>query len=289
MNIIGIYGESVYSRLDDFYRTGNYRAIPFVIRTVNGERPEFFCAQSPFRFFRKDMELRELDYISQKKGVPTDFLQRPDEAYRHMQKLASNQTDRVVADMMSTVIVDQLKAQPQREEDEENLFFICNPSSEKIIGRLGYLYLEQKHTTICFVSYQIASLMTNVISQGESRLAFDIGYFLDHQDQQRSDIYPNDYRESMLQTVFYRMDAPEGEHLPPLRIDIFSQGLSNGEIGAKAELIGKVLGEKDSLSAPFRESGDTTSFLRIPKVLYDCIEAAKLHYRAQLEQMLEER
>lgn len=76
--------------------------------------------------------------------------------------------------------------------------------------------------------------------------------------------------ESMTQTVLYRVPTRE-EELPPIRCDIFSQGITTSEIQRKVNLVGDIMANSHNMSMPFEYAKESGKFVRIPRVLYDSI------------------
>lgn len=86
------------------------------------------------------------------------------------------------------------------------------------------MYLSSEKNTFSFVTYKPDNLMTNSMRNGSDVLEFDIEYFDKYKDKSVSEIIPNDFMESMTQTVLYRVPTRE-EELPPIRCDIFHKEL----------------------------------------------------------------
>lgn len=287
-NFIGIYSENVFSTFDIFDKTGKYCALPLVVCAVNKKTPELFSTNNPFSFFYDHMSLKELDNMSHKERADISFLQNPQESYLRLQFLAANNMEGVLADLISTVIVNKIKK--FCDQQEKNIFFINRLHSDKLIGRLGYLYLNLNKNIISFVTYKASDLITNVACIGRPFIQFDINYFSYNPERERSDIYPCDYRESLLQTFLYNLnhnDDSTKNKLPPLRLDLFSQGLSNKQIKDNAEEVSKLLNEKGNLSPPFQKTEKSDKFFRIPMVLYKSMNATETQYREKLTEKLE--
>lgn len=165
--------------------------------------------------------------------------------------------------------------------DSKNIFFIDSVDTNKIIGRLGYLYLDSEFNTISFVTYKSGGLLTDILNDGNEKLIFDINYFKKHKQKEclHSEIIPNDYMESLTQTVFFKLDNAK-EQLSPLRFDILSQGISKNKIQEKVNDIGKVLRCPDNMALPHLEASGNSlknNWVMIPRVLDECIEMEDMY------------
>lgn len=290
-NIIGIHTMSVSTEMMQFAESGVYRTVPMIIYKINEEKVQHFAVERPIEIFRESMNYRTVKNIVKNEEKDISFLAIPGKAYNMMQQYANQNVNKVIADMITHVVVSVIKELKEKDADSHNIFFIDTMDTNKIIGRLGYLYLENESNTIAFVTYKAGGLLTNVLNGGSTRLEFDINYFKRSMPKAKdwSEIIPNDFMESLTQAVFFNI-PDSNEKLSPLRCDILSQGLSKIQIKRKVEKIYKVLESSDNMTLPFAEksgnSGDST-WIRMPRALYDCIEAADKIYRDVAQVILE--
>lgn len=268
--------------MNTFAENGRYKAAVQVLYKVNAEKVQCFQINRPIEIFHKSMMYKDFESIVRSDSRNTDFMTIPGKAYRQMQSFINKEVEKVLADMVTAVIAKILKSLDQ---DALNIFFIDSRESNKILGRLGYMYLNNIKNTFCFVSYKTDSLITDVLRNGSETLELDIDYFTRYKSRDVSEIVPNDFMESLLQTVFYKM-AANGEELPPLRCDIFSQGITNGEIQDKVEAVREVLTNPQQMSPPY-EYSSSKKYVMLPRVLYDCIDAAE-QFSGSLQLVLEE-
>lgn len=283
-NIIGIHMEMVSTDINYFVSTGVFRTIPQILYKVNDDPVREFHINKPIEIFRENMSYKDFkSIIKSDNNNSMEFMTLPGKAYDKMQYYINKNSEKVLSDMVTAVIVKIIK---ELGKDAENIFFINNRTSNKLIGRLGYMYLDSDKNTFCFVSYKQDNLLTNAMRNGSSILEFDIGYFNRNKDKEISDIVPNDFMESMTQTVFFAIKGRE-ESILPLRCDIFSQGITNREIQKKVHLVHRVLSQQDNLSQSFKYSEESERYVRIPYVLYESIEAVA-RFRSSVRDKLEE-
>lgn len=280
-NLIGIHMRSVATDMQSFAETGIYRVVPQILYKINSGPIQEFHIGRPVEVFRKSMNYKDFESIVKSDRGSMEFMSMPGKAYQKMQYYVNKNVDKVLADMLTAVIARIIK---EVDSAQENVFFISNRDSNKVIGRLGYLYLDNNKNTFCFVSYKPDNLLTNTMRNGSDVLEFDISYFKRYKNKERSEVVPNDFMESLLQTVFYRVSDREAE-LPPMRCDIFSQGISNREIQEKAQKVQRILADQNNMTIPFKDAGQ---YVRIPNVLSECIQAEE-RFQGSIECMLEER
>jgi len=73
--------------------------------------------------------------------------------------------------------------------------------------------------------------------------------------------------------------------MPPLRCDIFSQGITNREIQNKVEAVRSVISNRDEMSLPYEYA--SKKFVMLPRVLCECIEAVE-RFTGELSLVLED-
>lgn len=275
--------ESISTDMNTFAENGRYKAAVQVLYKINNEKVQCFQINRPIEIFHKSMLYKDFESIIRSDSGSAEFMSIPGKAYRQMQYYIKKEVEKVLADMVTSVIAKILKSLDQ---NDTNIFFIDSRESNKLLGRLGYLYLNNIKNTFCFISYKTDSLITDILRNGSEILELDIDYFNRYKNRKVSEIVPNDFMESLLQTVFYKM-AANGLELPPLRCDIFSQGITNREIQNKVEAVGKIMSDSDKMTLPFEYDASSKKFVMLPKILYDCIEAVE-HFSGSLQLVLED-
>lgn len=290
-NLVGIHTLSVSTEMIDFARHGIYRTVPMVLYKVNEEKVKFFLVERPIEIFHENMDYINLKNIVQGEDKDISFLSIPGKAYNKMQKYINQNVNKVMADMITYIVVKVIRELKGENFDAKNIFFIDSPDTNKIIGRLGYLYLESNFNTISFVTYKAGGLLTDILNCGNEKLAFDINYFKKEERKGEicSGIIPNDYMESLTQTVFFQIPNIEAE-LSPLRCDILSQGLSKRQIQEKVNAVQEILNCKENMSLPHQEkksNGTSDNYVAIPWVLRECIDATE-QYRHIAQELLED-
>ncbi len=285
-NIIAIYSIVESTPLPLFAKTGKYKSFPMILYKVNDEQVRYFAVDRPIEIIREDMYYNNINNSFDENDI--SFLSMPSDAYDKIRNYVNRNINKVVADMITHVVTQIIKDCNISDENCKNIFFIDSTDFNKIIGRLGYLYLDSKKNNIAFITYKSRGLMTDVLNSGNEKLKFDINHFknISYHNNNYSDIIPNDFMESMTQTVFYKMETKEGE-LSPIRCDIFSQGTSQMEIRNKAEDIEKILTNQDLMTPAFQENESSDIWIMIPRVLKECHDAKDL-YKMFAGQKLEE-
>lgn len=280
-NLIGIHTLSVSSDIHSFTNNGYYRTIPMVLFQINDEPVSYFSLPRPIEIFKENM-----NYSKIANAIHSDekIFSLPGKAYQRMMSYVNQNVNKVVADMIVQVIIDTINKINSKESDSQNFFFIDSIDANKIIGRLGYLYIKSDSNTIAFVTYKSGGLLTDTLNYNKDKMLFDINYFSRKQysNSEYSSIIPNDYMESLTQAVFYNFSS---EMLSPLRCDIFSQGISTSMIKTKVEQIKSILFNKDNMTPPFQDNGG--NMVKIPRVLYNCIQAENTIYSEYAKKLLE--
>ena len=275
-NIIGIHTCSISTEIADFARNGRFCAVPMILYKVNNNPVRRFMINRPIVIFREDMEygsLRNIVHGDEK------YFSISGKSYEQMRNYVNQNVNKVIADMITHIVVKIICELKKENPEKKNIFFIDNIDNHKIIGRLGYLYLQSDSNTIAFVTYKTGGLMTDILNDGSERFRSDYHYFErpENRGETHSTIIPNDYMESLTQIVFYDLSSPNADRsVSPLRCDILSQGISTSKIREKVISIEKICKASQNITMPFPESGRVgSSWVRIPKNLYECIEAEK--------------
>lgn len=274
-NLIGVHTTSYSTEMLDFVITGRYLTVPMICYKINDKPVKTFLVKRPIEIFHEHMEYKVIRNIFNNEENDTKFLSLPSKSYLKMQQYVKQSVNKVIADMITYVVVDVLKELKKEDNDAKNIFFIDNVDTNKVIGRLGYLYLEEDNTIISFVTHQAKGLMTDILNEGNDRLEFDINYFKNEERRKKeySEIIPNDYMESLTQTVFFKITGRE-DILSPLRCDILTQGISKSRIQSKVNDIYEVLSRHENMTIPYAEESINklyNNWVMIPIVLNDCI------------------
>lgn len=290
-NLIGIHTISYSTEMLDFANTGRYLTVPMICYKINQGPVKTFLINRPIEIFHEQMEYKIIRNIFNNDENEIKFLSLPSKSYLKMQQYVNQSVNKVIADMLTYVVVGVLKELKKEDKDAKNIFFIDNVDTNKVIGRLGYLYLEEDNTVITFVTHKAKGLMTDILNEGNDRLEFDINYFKNEErkEKQYSEIIPNDYMESLTQTVFFKISGRE-DILSPLRCDILTQGISKSKIQSKVNDIYEVISRHENMTVPHAEKSVnklSDNWVMIPVVLNDCIEATEL-YKNQAQVILEE-
>ena len=290
-NLIGIHTMSYSTEMINFANTGRYLTVPMICYKINDGPVKTFLVNRPIEIFHEHMDYKIIRNIFNKEENDTKFLSIPSKSYLKMQQYVNQSVNKVIADMITYVVVDVLKELKKEDEKAKNIFFIDNVDTNKVIGRLGYLYLEEDNTTIAFVTHKAKGLMTDVLNEGNDQLEFDINYFKseERKEKEYSEIIPNDYMESLTQTVFFKISARE-DTLSPLRCDILTQGISKSKIQSKVNDIYDILNKHENMTVPYAEKSANKlydNWVMIPVVLNDCIQASEIH-KNQVQAILEE-
>lgn len=287
-NIIGIHTCSVSTEIADFARKGVFRAVPMILYKLNDDSVQSFIINRPIEIFREDMEYGSLRHIVR---GDEKFLSIPGKAYDQMRSYVNQNVNKVIADMITYIVVQIICDLKENDPEAKTTFFIDSVDTNKIIGRLGYLYLQSESNTIAFVTYKAGGLLTDILNDGSERMRFDIHYFnrRERVSGRHSTIIPNDYMESLTQIVFYDLSSKEAERsVSPLRCDILSQGISTSQIRDKVTRIESILTDPQNITPPYQEGGGPGgNWVIIPRHLYDCIEAEKT-YVNEARRILEE-
>lgn len=278
INIIGIHPFSVATEMTNFAQSGVYRTVPMVLYKVNNDAVQHFMVQRSIEIFRENMaygNLRNIVHGDEK------FLSIPGKAYEQMRRYVNQNVNKVIADMITHIVVKIISELSNKDPKAHNVFFIDSIDTNKIIGRLGYLYLRSDVNTIAFVTYKASGLLTDTLNNGNENVVFDINYFKGSKGSEKkySPIIPNDYMESLTQAVFYNLSTKEAQ-ISPLRCDILSQGISTSKIEEKVKIIADILIDSNNMSIPYQErgsKGSSNNWIAIPQVLYECIEAENIY------------
>ncbi|MHB8579897.1 MAG: hypothetical protein ACYDA4_08550 [Ignavibacteriaceae bacterium] len=164
-------------------------------------------------------------------------------AFLKLRNLAIPCAERIIADYCSQIILNSLKDNSQ--DSDEVIFFIEKLSTDKMLGRLGYLYLNLEKVTVCFLSIDPDDLMTTLMSKSTGKLHFDLFTLISNNlPNQKFGPYPGCSEDALEQTYFYSTSFDPNLRPSALRFDIFSQGLSENTIEEKSERIIDILNKE---------------------------------------------
>ena len=170
-----------------------------------------------------------------------DELTLAKKAFDKLRALAIPSSERVIADVCSQIILNNLK----QNVFDQTIFFIQKLSTEKMLGRLSYLYLNLKNVTICFLSFQPDELITTVMTKQSGKLHFDLNRLVvSGNEGQKYGPYPSSPEDALEQAFFYTPSIDKVKYFP-LRFDIFSQGLTEKQVDEKSEIIKEVLNSNE--------------------------------------------
>lgn len=122
-NLIGIHTLYISTDMMDFARTGVYRTVPMVLYAINDEDVMAFYNKRPVEIFREDMEYRNMKNIVENEDKDIMFLTMPGMACKKMQYYANKNVNKVIADMLTHVIV-QIIEILQKKIQKTKIFFL---------------------------------------------------------------------------------------------------------------------------------------------------------------------
>lgn len=280
LKVYGICEGDYKSSVNDIITKGRYDAVPTVF-IADESNVQIIYYDTPFKIFERNMDLELVKNIVSQYEDNIKFLQTPGEAYRKLTKVVTKNLEKIIADMIATQIMIKIKEHPE----SRLIFFIENLTSEKVIGRLGYLFLDYTNVTIAFVTYKSQDLMTNIINK--NYLDFDLNYSFANKNI-AGNVDPDNNSQSMIVSFFYNIPLKIEKHISPLRVDIFSQNLSISEITKKKELIEEYLKESKHLSEPINDLAADDYVVRLPKPLHISI-GAREHFKLVAEKIINQR
>ncbi len=184
-------------------------------------------------------------------------------AFLKLRNFSIQCAERVIADLICQIMLEFIKEY----KDSHIIFLIESMGSDKMLGRLGYLYLNLEKVTICSFSYKPDDMLTTVMSARTGKLLFDLHRLMSGSSGEFfSPLYPGSSEDSLIQTFFYRPDhITKGvQECLPLRVDIFTQGLLEPETQEKSEYIKKLLkNESETLPFPLKKE-ISTQYVKLP-------------------------
>lgn len=286
VKVYGICSERYRSSINDFINIGRYDVVPAVFIS-DGNKIKNFYYDTPFKIFEKNMDLELVKNIVSQYEKDINFLQDAKKSYKELTKVVNKNADKIIADIISTQIMMLIKEHNENNSDEQLIFFITNLSSDKIIGRLGYLFLDYSNVTIAFITYNSKHLMTNIINK--NHLDFDLTYdFNSDNDSIVGNLDPDNNVQSMLSSFFYMISLEKGIKIAPLRIDILSQNLSFSDIKKKINLIKHYLNTPKNLAEPIIDNNTDDYVVRLPRALQHAVRAEE-NFRLKAENIINTR
>lgn len=205
-------------------------------------------------------------------------------AFQKLKNFATPCAERVITDLCCQIILKTIK----EIKDGEIIYFIEKSATDKMLGRLGSLYLNLENIIICFLSYTPDDLMTTVMSSQTGKLHFDIHRLMSSDLYDKVGPYPGSPEDAIKQTYFYKPGPihPNAEFLP-VRFDIFAQGLSEDDIEKKSDKIREIF-ENESERIPYPIGGNY-ALLPIGFELAKKAWEQELYKKESIEKLLEEK
>ncbi len=254
--------------IQDIARMGTFAFAPAVnFKSDDSANPQLLKYVSPFQLFSKGLSMELLIRYSMPDMKKEEF-KVAERAYHQLRSFAARCADRVIADLVCGIVLQHSG------QSEEVVYVVQRPPSDKIVGRLGYLYLPVERLTILFVAWEPMDLITNVMRYQTGRLEFDLHRLMSEEKEVLFGPYPGSPAETLKQTYFYRPPRHGKKRPFPLRIEVFSQGLLESDLEGKGEIVRDLLQEKN-LTPPFQVSDG--AFVRLPRGLKDCLDAWTVH------------
>lgn len=219
---------------------------------------EIQCFKLPFTLYESGISISTLCNYLGGNIKKDDFLLK--KVFAKLRSFASQCADRVIADLCCQVIIRTIK-----DNSEHIIYFIEKSASDKMLGRLGSLYLDLSKVTICFLSYELEDMFTNIISSQTGKLNFDLHRLMTRENEEPLGPYPGSSEDSLNQTFFYKPSIVK--NLLPLRLDIFAQGLTEKEIKDKCDLIIKnifMAGTSEGIAVPIYKKKKTSPYVFLP-------------------------
>lgn len=292
-NIICINHEVYKISLYDFIKSGTFKAIPSITYNVNfsndndkESNTKVIYSKIPFEILKKDNSFSKFKGVLGRDEKNIEFLQIPGESYKKILLYIGKNMSKVIADYISSLIVRLIEELYIIDKNKKNIFIINNTSDDKLIGRIAYMYLCSKKNTFALISFMPSDLMTNKTSYEGKNNKFDIKYFEDDEGNNictdRSKIIPNDSMDSLTQTFFYNVE--KDNEFSPIRVDLFSQGLSKNEIEEKSNQIIEVLKDVNQ-TGPYENKQIGDFHTRLPIGLLDCIAYHNNRLKKDIEEL----
>ena len=271
IKIISISHKTFMPGLEDILKKSrdkefHYEFVPVIAfnekkkgnQEINDQQPIYL--PKIFSLYENDTPIESLiRYIGDIKKEDLLIAKR---AFAKLQTFASQCSERVIADLSCQVILDAIKA-----NDYDHLVcFIVRPASDKMLGRLGYLYLDLEKITICFISYEPDDMITTVMSAKTGKLIFDINRLMaSNFNDTVTTPHPGSSEDSLVQTYFFkpRPISSINEFLP-IRIDIFCQGLLEPDIEKKSIIVYNILNSSEESPAFPITKREPSPYVRIP-------------------------
>lgn len=191
---------------------------------------EFF--KKPFNLYEQGISISTLCNYLGGDIKKDDFIVK--KVFAKLKSYALQCADRVIADLCCHII---LKTLNTKSDDEVIIYFIEKSASDKMLGRLGSLYLNLEKVIICFLSFEPEDMFTNIISSQTGKLNFDLHRLMTRESEEPLGPYPGSSDESLKQTFFYKPRVDANDKILPIRLDFFSQGLTEIQIEEKCRYV----------------------------------------------------
>jgi len=286
--VISVSQYIKWGSISDVLKRERFEYIPAVAYTVQREGPKaeenlIHYFPKPFCLLEPSLPIEILCKYAKDEFKSRDELKVARKAYLKLRNFANRSAERVLADLTATVLLKTLNS------EDQFIYFFEGPPTDKVLSRLGYLYLSLKNITVCFISFKPEDLITSVMSFNLGQLQFDFNRAFSEEITGFQGPYPGDSEESLIQTYFYSPPKGLSSKKPsPIRIDIFSQGLLISDFENKKEIIRKKL-EDENWTAPYSIDDKNNIFTILPKSLIEVIKSWKIIYNKQLEDIIKKR
>jgi len=172
-------------------------------------------------------------------------------------------SERVIADLFCQII----RKMRIKYNKDPLVFFIEKLTSDKLLGYLGYLFLDLQNITICFISYMPQDMVTTVMSAKTGKLLFDVHRLMSGSEIPipTTSVYPGSSEDSLVQTFFFKPKSSSSSiEFFPIRVDMFCQGLLEPDIEEKKQIVQNILLDREE-SPPYPiKKRDPSPYVRLP-------------------------
>lgn len=238
----------------EFYPVISWNEKKLGENNINHNNLNFF--KMPFKLYERGISISTLcNYLG---GTirKDDFLVK--KVFAKLKSFALQCADRVIADLCCQVILKTF--QKATSDDEDIICFIEKSASDKMLGRLGSLYLSLDRLTVCFLSYEPEDMFTNIISSQTGKLSFDLHRLMTRENEEPLGPYPGSSNKSLRQTFFYKPRLDSNVEVLPIRLDFFVQGITEIQIEKKCnDVIEKIFKSDTGERLPYQVLGTENS------------------------------
>lgn len=278
IRIVSIGYDTFKSDLDCFMNNFTIKYVPYVcyVDQKKNEPPHSFVFPKPFTLISPDIPISLIDKFYKKNYNTDDYKKVAEISYSSIIRYAQNSAEKIVADYVSAIVKEFMCT------EYHTIFIIKNSISSKLMGRLSSLFMNNRNNTVLFLTYQAIHLFTNFISTNKEKMVFDLHMNLIQEEKGIIGPFPSNIEDSLTQTFFLNYKRESSNDFLPIRIDLFSQGLSEMDIPRKRELILNHAFSADSvLPMPVENH-----YTKIPKSFKLCIDFLSDHAKKNAEEIL---